>query len=337
MVRMGATVVLALALAAGAGRDSLAWGATGHELVSGVAIEKLPDSLPAFVRSPEAAAEIAVMGRELDRSKGSGRTHDAERDPGHSIALADDGSVLGAVPLDKLPPTRREYDTLLRAKGFDQYQAGYLPFAILDGWQQIRKDFAYWRAATKGVETAATPEERAWFEADRRLREMLTLRDIGIWSHYDGDATQPMHVSVHVNGWGAYPNPEGYTDKPIHAYFEGEFVKDNIVRQAVLAEVPPWQPCNCSIDEQIRSLLQTSLAQVGPLYALEKDGGFDKGNPRGIAFVTARLAAGATAVRNMIVEAWLASADTPVGYPMVNMRDIDSGKVKVTRDLFGSD
>jgi len=104
-----------------------------------------------------------------------------------------------------------------------------------------------------------------------------------------------------------------------------------------LAEVPPWQPCNCSIDEQIRSLLLTSLAQVGPLYALEKDGGFDKGNPRGIAFATAPLAAGATAVRNMIVEAWLASADTPVGYPMVNMRDIDSGKVKVTRDLFGSD
>jgi len=42
-------------------------------------------------------------------------------------------------------------------------------------------------------------------------------------------------------------------------------------------------------------------------------------------------------VRDMIVEAWLASADTPVGYPMVNMRDIASGKVKVTRDLFGSD
>ena len=39
----------------------------------------------------------------------------------------------------------------------------------------------------------------------------------------------------------------------------------------------------------------------------------------------------------MIVEAWQQSADTPVGYPMVNMRDIDSGKVKVTRDLFGAD
>src|SRR5580704_16616259 len=78
MVRTWATALLALARAAG---ESWAWGATGHEWISGIAIEKLPDSLPDFVRTTEAAAEIAVMGRELDRSKGSGRTHDAERDP----------------------------------------------------------------------------------------------------------------------------------------------------------------------------------------------------------------------------------------------------------------
>jgi len=28
---------------------------------------------------------------------------------------------------------------------------------------------------------------------------------------------------------------------------------------------------------------------------------------------------------------------TPVGYPMVNMRDIESGKVRATRELFGAD
>lgn len=44
---------------------ALAWGATGHEWVSGIAVEKLPDSLPSFIRTPEAIAEIAVMGREL--------------------------------------------------------------------------------------------------------------------------------------------------------------------------------------------------------------------------------------------------------------------------------
>lgn len=314
-----------------------AWGATGHEWISGIAIEKLPPSIPDFVRAPEAIADIAVMGRELDRSKGAGRTHDAERDPGHWVSLADDGSVVGVLPLAELPDTREQYDTLLRAKGFTQYTAGYLPYAIVDGWQQLRKDFAYWRAATKGAETAQSAEERAWFEADRRLRERLTLRDIGVWSHYVADASQPLHVSVHYAGWGAYPNPNGYSTKDIDATFEGEFVRDNLRRSAVAAEVGPYRPCGCSIEDRTKALLLASLAQVGPLYALEKEGGLERGDPRGVAFATARLATGATAVRDMIVDAWLASADTPVGYPMVNVRDIDAGKVRATRELFKAD
>ena len=98
------------------------------------------------------------------------------------------------LPLAQLPDTREQYDTLLRARGTTQYKAGYLRYSIVDGWQQIRKDFAYWRAAVKGAETATTPEERAWLEADRRLREKLTLRDIGIGSHYVGDLAAPACV-----------------------------------------------------------------------------------------------------------------------------------------------
>lgn len=327
---------LALALSLPAG-DAWAWGATGHEWVSGIAIEKLPDSVPEFIRTPEAAAEIAVMGRELDRSKGAGKTHDAERDPGHYVDLADNGAVMGVLPLAQIPVTREEYDTLLRAKGFTQYKAGYLSFSIVDGWQQIRKDFAYWRALKKGIETATTPEERAWFESDLRLREKLTLRDIGIWSHYPGDASQPLHVSVHYNGWSDFPNPNGYTTKKIHAYFEGEFVKANLSRSAVAAGVRPFEACKCAIEELTRLLLGASLAQVEALYGIEKVGGFRKADPRGIAFATERLAVGATFTRDMIVEAWLDSANTPVGYPMVNVRDIESGKVRVTRALFGAD
>jgi hypothetical protein len=332
-----ALAVMALSVGAWAS-DGWAWGATGHEWVSGIAIEKLPDSIPAFARTREAAGEIAVMGRELDRSKGSGKTHDAERDPGHYIDLADDGAVMGVLPLAKLPETRKAYDTDLRAKGFTQYDAGYLHYSNVDGWQQIRKDFAYWRALTKAIETAATPEERAWFEADRKLREKITLHDIGIWSHYVGDASQRMHVSVHFNGWGDFANPNGYTNsRKVHAYFEGEFVKANLSRSAIAAEVGPYQPCNCSIEQETRSLLMPSLAQLEPLYQLEKEGAFKKGNPQGIAFATARLAAGAAALRNMIVDAWNDSAQAPVGYPMVNVRDIENGKVRVTRDLFGAD
>jgi hypothetical protein len=37
----------------------------------------------------------------------------------------------------------------------------------------------------------------------------------------------------------------------------------------------------------------------------------------------------------MIYDAWLASADAMVGYPMVNLRDIETGKVRATRQLMG--
>ncbi len=115
------------------------------------------------------------------------------------------------------------------------------------------------------------------------------------------------------------------------------FDSRNLARSAVAAEVGPHRSCCRSIDEETRALLLASLAQVGPLYALEKEGGFKRGDERGVAFATKRLAAGAAAVRDMIVAAWLDSANTPVGYPMVNVRDIESGKVRATRELFGAD
>jgi hypothetical protein len=74
-------------------RPALGWGATGHEWVTGIAIEKLPDDVPAFVRDPAELPELALMGSELDRSKGSGETHDKERDPGHYVDLTDDGKA----------------------------------------------------------------------------------------------------------------------------------------------------------------------------------------------------------------------------------------------------
>jgi hypothetical protein len=63
-------VLLALVGVLVSASDLWAWCATGHEWVSGIAIEKLPDSVPAFVRTPEAAAEIAVhRDRDVSRSR----------------------------------------------------------------------------------------------------------------------------------------------------------------------------------------------------------------------------------------------------------------------------
>ena len=59
-------ILLAIVATGAVARDCWPWGATGHEWVSGIAIEKLTDSLPEFIRTPEVAAEIAVLGRELE-------------------------------------------------------------------------------------------------------------------------------------------------------------------------------------------------------------------------------------------------------------------------------
>jgi hypothetical protein len=334
-MRLRSLLLLLLLLAPGA---AFGWGATGHELATGVGAELLPEEIPAFVRQPDAVAEIAVLGRELDRSKGSGDPHDKERDAGHFVALDDAGLVMGRVALDALPPTREAYDTLLRTHNLTQYGAGYLPYAIVDGWQQLVKDFAYWRAASVGARTAAEPAERAWFDVDRQRRERLVIRDLGVWSHFIGDASQPMHVSIHFDGWGPFDNPRGFsTRRGLHAQFEGAFVKANVPRDAVKAAAAPYRACTCSIHDRMRTLILASHAAIVPLYELEQNGAFVDGNAAGIAFATARLADSASVLRDMVVDAWRASEDTGVGYPMIRVRDIEAGKHLLTRDDFGRD
>lgn len=339
LVLGAAALLAALPIALAPFGPALGWGATGHEIVSGVAADLLTEELPPFVRTPEAIADIAVFGRELDRSKGAGDPHDKERDAGHFVSLDDAGRVAGLVALDALPGTREAYDSALRAGvKATQYSAGYLPFAIVDGWQQLVKDFAYWRAAAVGARTALDPADRAWFDADRQRRERLAIRDLGVWSHYVGDASQPMHVSIHFDGWGPFDNPRGFsTRRGLHAHFEGAFVRANVLRESVKAATAPYRACTCSIRDRTTSLILASHAAVVPLYELELQGAFADGNEAGTAFVTARLADSASVLRDMIVDAWRASADMGVGYPMIGVRDIEAGRHILTRDDFGRD
>ncbi len=53
--------------------------------------------------------------------------------------------------------------------------------------------------------------------------------------------------------------------------------------------------------------------------------------------MTQRLAAGAGELRDQVVDAWRSSATWVVGFPLINVADIESGKVHVTKDSFWSD
>src|ERR1700744_1937793 len=90
----------ALLAAAGAAGPALAWEDVGHRWIGTLGIQALPPSLPAFLRTPRRAGAVGEWAREPARSRGSGRTHEQDRDPGHFADVDDDGKMLGGPTLD---------------------------------------------------------------------------------------------------------------------------------------------------------------------------------------------------------------------------------------------
>lgn len=301
-----------------------AWGQSGHRMIGYLAVEQLPPEVPLFVRS--AAVDAGEYARELDRSKGSGRAHDSDRDAAHFIDLDDQGRAMGGPSIDSLPPTRQAYEAALRAAHTNSWEAGYLPYEIVSAWQQLREDFAYWRVLTAALQRPISAEHRAWFEADLRRREILTMADLAHLEHLVGDASQPLHVSVHYNGWGNFPNPHNYTTDRIHSRFEGEFVQRNVTVDQVRTAMAAFHSCNCAIEQRTAQFIRLTLGHVEPLYQLWQQGGFSGSDPRGATFAAERLGEGASELRDMIVEAWRASATQRVGFPNpVNEADVAGG------------
>jgi len=303
-----------------------AWGATGHRIIGMTAEQSLPADMPAFLHTPDAIEIVGEMAREPDRFKGSGLTHDSNRDPGHFTDVDDSGRILGGPALDDLPPTRALYDTELRKVGVDEYKAGYLPYSIVDGWQHLVKDFTYWRILKAAIPLERNADHRAWLERDLVRRERTILNDIGYWGHFIGDGSQPMHVSEHFNGWGKdFPNPNGYTLDKVHGPFEGAFVRQNVTLESVTAVLPPPTPCTAMIEVCTAKYLEATEAAIIPFYELQKAGGFVGSDPRGVAFANARVAAGAAQLRDLTIKAWAASAHGSAGYPAVSVDQVKGG------------
>ena len=98
------------------------------------------------------------------------------------------------------------------------------------------------------------------------------IRDLGVWSHYVGDASQPLHVSEHFDGWGPFPNPCGFsTAKGIHANFEGAFVRPMSTGEAVAGALSPLRLLG---PDRARALILESQGLVVAFYELEQKGAF---------------------------------------------------------------
>lgn len=317
-------------------QPALAWGASGHHLINNLAVSSLPAGTPAFLRTPSAISEVTELGLYLDLLKGAGDAWDSENDPGHYLDLLDNGTVEGGLPLNALPPTREAYDAALRARGTDPYTVGYSPYSILEGWEQLRMDFAYWRVDEYETKRAGAARLRRVSATRQNIDEQVIRRDIGVWGHYVADASQPLHMTVHFNGWGKYPNPRHYSQSPhMHDLFETVFVDRYVTRAAVAAYMTPSAApashvltTNSTILHAIERYLAGSNATVIPLFNIDKAGGFTKGTQQAKTFVDRRLAFGASEMRTLIVWAWNDSLYQTIGDDNPQkVQDIVSGRL----------
>jgi hypothetical protein len=318
--------LLVLALASTAPVTAFAWGGQGHRLIGLATARALPPEIPAFLRTQQAIEDQGELAIEPDHSKASGKEHDLEMQSAHFIDIDENGKVLGGPPSTNLPPTRDLYEKSLAPFGLNSWQVGYLPYMIFDRWQVLAKDFATYRVLVAAQANPQWKAHRAFYAADRRRREALILAHVGELAHYVGDGSQPLHTTNHFNGWGNFPNPNGYTTARIHAPFEGEFVAKNLNLALLEARMSPLAVCNCAIEAETVRYLNLGATKVEPLYQLEKAGALKDGDPRMIAFAADRLAAGASETRDLIVGAWRASTDFVVGYKPVQVKDVLSGK-----------
>jgi hypothetical protein len=298
-----------------------AWGYDGHRIVNQLALAALPADFPAFAKTPANSARILYLANLPDRWRNV--------DP----ALKQSGSswtdhffdleqlVSAGLDAHALPPLRIDFAVQFaaaRAAHADQFSPiepekntdhtrewpGFAPWALTEWFHRLQSGFSYLKAYQ---DLGGTPEEIANAQAD-------IVYTMGVMGHYFGDCAQPLHTTIHHNGWvGA--NLNGYSTWPgFHSWIDSGFIEKahisaaDLLPRVAAAEPLAITPISEGRDAFFTVAIDFLLAQnalVEPLYKLEKQKLLGHGEqeitPEGRAFVEGQLLVGG----NMLGRVWL--------------------------------
>jgi hypothetical protein len=276
------------------------WGNEGHEYVNRVAAEHIPADMPRFLR--RAIAEITYLGPEPDRWRSPSEfALKNAQEPDHFIDLE------RVAWLDPLPPGRYEFYRKLYEKRAattdhpDDYlpeHVGLQPYITMEVYGRLKAAFREYRHRRAAHQPTSAVEHAIVFYAS--------------WlGHYVADGSQPLHTTIHYNGWVG-PNPNGYTtEHGIHAKFETTYVGQNITAKDFARFVHAPERLSDPFSDYM-AYLRESNRQVEKVYAIENAGGFNgKGSPEAFDFTTHRLATGSQMLVNLWYTAWIESAKDP--------------------------
>ena len=316
--------VIGLIMASGA---AWGWDAHGHRTITSAALDALPQELPAFLRDAELKAQIASNANEPDRIRNitepaithiNGPDHYLNIEKLYPYGLSLETiprlryDYLGALVLardhhpEKIEPYKPERDP----KRANEWP-GFLPYAIEENYGRLVSGFRALRvmeALPPAVGASESVKSECANELER-ARRMIAVQ-IGMLSHYVGDAAQPLHTTAQYNGWTG-PNPQGYTEsRKFHGYIDGGVLSlHKIDLAAVEAKPIPDHNVGKDVWPAIISHIKRSFDTFVPLYELQKSGALNK--DEGKEFILERLRDGSGMLRDLIVAAWHAAEPKP--------------------------
>lgn len=303
-----------------------AWDFDGHRLVNQLALASLPSDFPAFVREPARAERIAWLSGEPDRWRSAPELPARHGNaPDHYLDFEQFG--MAGLSAATVSSYRYEFAAAFasgRAANLAQFPAidpaknsdhtrewmGFLPWAIAEHFGKLRANIA----RLKVLEEFGQADEAA------RTRESI-VEIMGVMGHYVGDAAQPLHTTIHHNGWvGA--NPEGYTTwDRFHSWIDGGFLdragrtdlaalKQRVGAAGMLTLAPRADDRDPAFALAM-DYVQEQHRLVEPTYRLEKAGKFrvenTAGAAEGRAFLETQLVAAGRMLGSLWLTAWRAT------------------------------
>jgi hypothetical protein len=286
------------------------WGPRGHQSANRGAVRGLPADGPLFLKDYE--DWIAKTGPVPDSWRGNGEAYSKIfEDPNHGW-FKEQFAFMDAIPRSRYEFVLRLYDEFLKIRDKDPARAaltnvrwtGTLPYAAMENYDRMKSSMRLYRRA------AADPSAESQKDAKYLAQDIAFY--MGWLGHYTADGAQPLHDTIHHDGWVG-PNPKEYTTDPrVHGRFESSFVD---LIQLSDADLTPLMAKPKLLDDPFVAILahlDDASTHVEEVYILDKSGAFaDKSNEAAAKLAKSQLAKAAALLRDLTYTAWMESAKPP--------------------------
>jgi hypothetical protein len=158
-----------------------AWHAEGHMAIARLAVEALPEDVPAFFRNHAQAVAEASLDPDLFKNRGLPHLTPAEA-PEHYFHVEE-------LQDPELPETREDWLAFCAEHNIALDDAGTMPYAIMEYTERLTLAFA---------EVRRRPDNTA--------AQQRAITYAGLLAHYSADLSMPLHCTIHYNG---RQNPDG--------------------------------------------------------------------------------------------------------------------------------